>query len=97
LDLHPFPTRRSSDLERFRRIGQLGREDRPMSQRESLLIAAFCFVKAPQIAPGVGGSPRVSEVLSHVGRLTKELGGLQQQNLIKLDRKSTRLNSSHVS
>src|SRR5699024_11333013 len=89
-DLQSFPTRRSSDLQKavkhFPRFVQ-----RVLTQ--VLDEASKTFVE-PQVTPPLQGD-QIAE--PHVGQLVRNHSG----NLVTLkwwrDRKSTRLNSSHVS
>src|SRR5699024_12596825 len=85
--LPPFPTRRSSDLLRDVRIGQSGQDLLPEVIGEQIVAGGIedllLFV--------VVGLETVFEGLPHRSDLTACGAGLQ------LDRKSTRLNSSHVS
>src|SRR5699024_12552022 len=91
VDLHPVPTRRSSDLaDRIEKWGPDWRDlDLGIETRESVHKRGMDFVKDM--------SERYPEahllVVSH-GILIKEtVNGLLEEK----DRKSTRLNSSHVS
>src|SRR5207247_10153316 len=85
-DLHSFPTRRSSDLRRRR---QPPRGARDLRARVARAGAALRRAR--------GGAPLVRDLLVQVQRLDPHL--LRDRQLLPervlLDRKSTRLNSSH--
>src|SRR5205807_8449239 len=93
-DLHSFPTRRSSDLElrisylpqpanRWLRAGLL---DRPW--RRAVLINAIDYERLPRDEI----KALVAHEMVHLRRHHDLLYGVQ----LRLDRKSTRLNSSHL-
>src|SRR5207245_9038436 len=93
LNLHPFPTRRSSDLHARERL-QIMRGDAThrglftsdLSVNEFLLVAEAGFDPVGLV---VGSS------IYHIGYQQASWGQNQEMNV--LDRKSTRLNSSHGS
>src|SRR5690349_25156315 len=74
-DLHSFPTRRSSDLER--RLGGRGQPGGGWSGRVSRCAAGRSRSSRPDAARGAGAQVR-------------------RGSRLRGDRKSTRLNSSHV-
>src|SRR5262245_63387331 len=82
LYLHPFPTRRSSDLAELR--GEQGRDREGRAQGYGRRLAR------PRAAGDLGRGPRPQgvPVRSAAGQEAPRRGGL--------DRKSTRLNSSHL-
>src|SRR5207249_10848139 len=89
-DLHSFPTRRSSDLSRARRYAHRPKEGRSMRFR-AVRPSQLGKVDAIVIPLFAGAEPPAwlsRPTRAAIARLLKEEQG---------DRKSTRLNSSHVS
>src|SRR5439155_21102381 len=92
-DLNSFPTRRSSDLQKVRRnpagAGQRGSGDEVLKP-ESLLPAR----PAPLVDTDAEGAAPCREEIERKQRI--EGPSFSRQPGAALDRKSTRLNSSHV-
>src|SRR5207244_13098132 len=83
--LHAFPTRRSSDLNGWRKLGELGEGDHVATAR---MLPAL----------GQGRWPRLSASHIYWDRVTSiEPVGVRETYDLRIDedRKSTRLNSSH--
>src|SRR5690606_39651500 len=94
LGLAPFPTRRSSDLAVAQRDDGVLRRQASGRRVEKLLQARLqAIVGDLDVAPqhGEGGARRVEHLAARV-----EGAPYLRQELGRLDRKSTRLNSSHV-
>src|SRR5205807_3451762 len=81
LDLHSFPTRRSSDL-----------ADTGLRQRT--WMGAVHVVPADVQATFPGHDAAAGDLRR--GRLARAVGAKQREDLSLRDRKSTRLNSSHL-
>src|SRR5699024_12221043 len=93
LTLHPFPTRRSSDLGRVLTVVVSSTAATPL---ESILVPVTDAAREHparviilQEADGPSDEPRLDAQI--------HLGGKAGASEIIVDRKSTRLNSSHVS
>src|SRR5207249_6563750 len=86
---HPFPTRRSSDL-KFASAALCGSRTLASSQESGMPSPSLSREVA--WGPGVGGAPT-----QLVGSLPKPVSETRWREKPVPDRKSTRLNSSHVS
>src|SRR5699024_11751727 len=89
LVLHSLPTRRSSDL------------DLPVYRKEAKKLGAKGFINK-EVAPEdllhiLDAINNGSTYFENTGSFVEELTETEKQVLRMLDRKSTRLNSSHVS
>src|SRR5699024_12622452 len=92
LDLHSFPTRRSSDLKNGRFI--------PGAILAAIIAASIGNVPLPQNGStnGCSGFQRVNKINAAANvSLIGAFAVLVRYPLLCKDRKSTRLNSSHVS
>src|SRR5205807_10386174 len=90
-DLHPFPTRRSSDLpsHEIARIPAIGRHE--------VIYLGALDQDEPRRGDG-SGNPNAELGLLASERPTSKPAdsGIEQAHLLERDRKSTRLNSSHL-
>src|SRR5690606_39761554 len=95
-DLHPFPTRRSSDLGEFARLRHYPLESqhavRDRALAEVAAILEVVHVEPPRQAGRAPGHERAGALEVARGK-QDDVGFLER---VVLDRKSTRLNSSHV-
>src|SRR5690606_39482813 len=92
LRLHSLPTRRSSDLEVFRTPGEVAAELDPDEFKLYELIWQRTIASQMADAKGTTMSVRITGTAASGEECTFAASG----RTISLDRKSTRLNSSHV-
>src|SRR5690606_41393858 len=89
--LHPFPTRRSSDLSVCGSLGPGGELLSIDDPTHDLSASVHCGRGKPSFSKGTPHADRHSQILQYRQGLRLHPAGRRRQ-----DRKSTRLNSSHV-
>src|SRR5207253_10548926 len=87
--LHPFPTRRSSDLhhQAAQEVGEI---------RNDAILEIQHGISADLPAPALEDAPKHFYVPGFIGTLARNGQPHIPVGVGKIDRKSTRLNSSHV-
>src|SRR5207253_9495561 len=92
---HSFPTRRSSDLP-INLASEPFRRDRPMLIGSGICAVLLCGLLGVLVFLIMGERDRAKESREAVNRLQQQLSATNSEQAKLEDRKSTRLNSSHV-